>query len=129
MKEVVKLTCRELRKRQTPQERLFWETVRNRQFNNYKFIRQHPIVFKYEGKERFFIADFYCADKKLVIELDGSVHDYQQEYDTLRDYIISILGIRVVRIKNSEIQTKNVTHECLLRIFSELDSPLFKEAE
>ena len=58
--------ARELRKNQTPAEQILWEMLRDRRFLNLKFRRQHQI-----GD---YIADFYCHDLKLIIELDGSVH-------------------------------------------------------
>jgi very-short-patch-repair endonuclease/shikimate kinase len=87
--------CRELRQRQTPAEEFFWELVRNLRFDGLKVRRQHPL-----GR---FIADFYCPEHKLAIELDGSVHQHQAEYDQARDEAISLYGIRVVRIKNADI--------------------------
>jgi shikimate kinase len=87
--------CRELRQRQTPAEEFFWELVHNRRFDGLKFRRQHPL-----GR---FIADFYCPDHKLAIELDGSIHQRQLERDQARDEAISLYGIRVVRIKNADI--------------------------
>src|SRR5690606_1794412 len=55
--------ARELRKKQTKAEEIFWQLVRNRKFNNLKFRRQHQI-----GN---YIADFYCVELRLVIEFDG----------------------------------------------------------
>jgi len=54
----------------------------------------------------FFIADFYCAEKKLVIEIDGKIHDFQKDYDQRKDEILSNMDLKVVRIKNEEM--KNV---------------------
>ncbi len=99
-RRIVKRAARNLRKNQTPSEKKFWELVRNRKLYGKKFLRQHPIVFKYEGKERFFIADFYCAERKLVVEIDGKIHEDQIEYDTMRTLIINKLEMKVIRIKN-----------------------------
>mgnify|MGYP001160336182 CR=1 FL=1 len=60
-----------------------------------RFKAQYPI-------ERF-IADFYCHKAKLVIEVDGEIHDYQQEYDLGREAEIEKYGIRVIRFTNKEI--------------------------
>jgi very-short-patch-repair endonuclease len=68
--EVAKIICRDLRKRQTKAEEIFWQAVRNRKFLGNKFLRQHPIFYDLKGKESFFIADFYCHEKKLIVELD-----------------------------------------------------------
>ncbi len=73
-----KLFARELRKNQTKAVRIVWEYVRNRKLNNLKFRRQHVHVI--EG----FFVDFYCHQLKLVIEIDGKIHDKQEEYDELR---------------------------------------------
>jgi very-short-patch-repair endonuclease len=96
--------CRELRKRSTRSELLFWQKVRNRKVLGKKFLRQYPIFFMYMDKKTFFIADFYCHENRLVVEIDGKNHDYQREYDELRTYIINNLDIEVVRFRNEEIE-------------------------
>ena len=100
--------ARELRRNQTPAETILWHFLRNRKFYGLKFLRQHPITCEVDGREHFFIADFYCAEKKLVLELDGKVHDYQQERDTERDMLMKSLGLRVLRIKNEELAELNI---------------------
>jgi molybdenum cofactor cytidylyltransferase len=95
---------RSLRKLQTPEEKELWERLRNRKLKRLKFLRQHPIIYSHvEGKPQFFVADFYCAEKKLVIELDGKIHDFQKDYDANRDSILNQLGLQVLRIKNDEL--------------------------
>ncbi len=96
--------ARELRRRQTPEEKLLWQTLRNRKFQGLKFLRQHPIVFAETYKTLFFIADFYCDEARLIIELDGKVHDFQREYDENRDQILKELGLRVIRFRNEELR-------------------------
>ena len=105
-KLITKQLCRELRKNSTGSEKIFWETVRNRKFENKKFYRQYPIFFDYHDKQRFFIADFYCHEERLIVELDGKMHDFQKDYDELRTYIINTVGIKVIRFKNEEIENK-----------------------
>jgi very-short-patch-repair endonuclease len=56
-----------LRKTMTDAEILLWKALRNRRLNGFKFRRQHPI--------KGFIADFYCHEARLVIEVDGEIHD------------------------------------------------------
>ena len=82
----------------TPAEATMWKLLRNRQLAGYKFRRQHSI-----GS---YIADFYCHEKKLVIELDGSVHDdvIQGQYDLSRDEWMKEGDIEVLRFKNSELK-------------------------
>jgi very-short-patch-repair endonuclease len=97
-------TARNLRQGSTTAEMIFWETVRKRKVAGKKFLRQHPIRFEYEGKPHFFIADFYCAGSKLVVEIDGKIHENQQARDQHRTNIIEQKGIRVIRFKNEEIE-------------------------
>ena len=101
---VAKQACRELRKRSTSAEQLFWEKVRDRRFLDLKFYRQHPLFVDVSGRETFFIADFYCHERKLVIELDGKIHDYNKQHDKARTEIVNSLGVSVVRFTNQEIE-------------------------
>jgi very-short-patch-repair endonuclease len=100
---VAKARCRELRKNQTKAEVIFWNKVRNRQFRGLKFYRQYPLFFDLLGKETFYIADFYCHEKRLVVELDGGIHEKQKKQDKLRDNMIDCLGIKVLRIGNKDV--------------------------
>ena len=98
--------CRHLRRNSTPAENAFWLVVRNRQIKGYKFNRQHPIVFEYDDERRFFVADFYCHELRLVIEIDGGIHETQKDYDALRTEIISELGMHVLRFTNTDVLGK-----------------------
>ena len=76
--------------------------------SGYKFLRQHPIFYKVNNKwVEFFIADFYCSELKLIIELDGNIHEDRKEYDSERDLKLLKKGIYVVRIKNEELDNMN----------------------
>ena len=99
-------SARELRKNQTSAEQVFWEYVRNRKFEGRKILRQHPIKFEYYDTKRFFIADFYCAEIKLIIEIDGKIHEKHKEYDNYRTYLLNNLGYKVIRFKNNEVLHK-----------------------
>jgi len=101
---IAKQLCRYLRKHSTNAEKIFWENVRDRRFMNRKFYRQYPIYFEMLGKETFYIADFFCFEEKLVIEIDGGYHERQKEYDTLRTSVINELNIEVIRITNEEVE-------------------------
>src|SRR3972149_2652924 len=92
--------CRQLRKRQTNAERILWERVRDRQFLNLKFFRQYPFFHEQDGSLRFYVADFFCRERKAVVELDGPPHNVTVEDDTERTEILSALSVRVVRFKN-----------------------------
>ncbi|WP_425390710.1 endonuclease domain-containing protein [Ekhidna sp.] len=100
----IKSLARELRKNQTPSENLLWRNLRNRNLSGVKFFRQHPITYQQYGKDYFFIADFYSAEKKVVIEIDGKIHDFQKNYDQQRDLIIFAKGLKVLRFKNGEVE-------------------------
>mgnify|MGYP001303755511 CR=1 FL=1 len=103
MSKLITQRVRDLRKNQTLSENMLWQCLRNRKLAGYKFNRQHPIKVVHDGKIRYFIADFHCHEKNLVIELDGKIHENQKEYDEYRTYVINQLGIRVFRIKNEEL--------------------------
>lgn len=86
--------ARELRKNQTPEEKIIWERVRNRQLKGFKFLRQHPIqVCSFTNQPGFYIADFYCASGKLAVEIDGNIHSFRVAYDRARDILIRQKGI------------------------------------
>jgi very-short-patch-repair endonuclease len=89
--------ARNLRKSMTESEKLLWGSLRNRQLNGMKFRRQHPLDI--------FIADFYCHEKKLVIELDGEIHDKkeQMEYDDGRSFELEEKGFKILRFRNEEV--------------------------
>jgi len=96
--------ARELRKNPTPSEKKMWKYLRKRQLGDYKFLRQKPFVHEQRDNRRYFyIADFYCAELKLVIEVDGKIHDFQKGYDYQRDLVLNGLGLHVLRIKNEEL--------------------------
>ena len=115
---LAKARCRGLRKRQTKAEEIFWDKVINRQFKGLKFYRQYPLFSDLLGKETFYVADFYCHTNRLVVELDGRIHERQREKDRLRDEVFNDLGLKVVRIKNKEI-LENI-EEVMKRISSVL---------
>ncbi len=121
LREIAKARCRELRKNSTNAERIFWEQVRNRKFMGLKINRQFPIFYDLKGKETFFIADFYCHEKKLVIEIDCKIHENQKEQDKERTEILNLLGYTVIRFNNDEIE-KNIK-ESLKKIEYNLKVP------
>ncbi|MBI1801671.1 MAG: endonuclease domain-containing protein [Chloroflexi bacterium] len=91
------LECaREMRHPQTAAEATLWRALRNRS-QCYKFRRQHPI-------DRF-IVDFYCAEAKLCIEVDGDSHAEraQAEYDAARTAFLEEVGYRVIRFTNNDV--------------------------
>jgi very-short-patch-repair endonuclease len=107
--------ARSLRKETTEAEEKLWQVLRNRAFDGYKFRRQHPI-----GK---YIADFYCHENKLVVEVDGGCHNEaeQKKYDAARTQAINEFGVRVIRFTNDEIL--NSLPEVLKKISEAMHSP------
>ena len=100
----IKQISRNLRKNQTDPEAQLWTEVRNRKLNGKKFTRQFPIIFESAfGEHFFYVADFYCHEHKLVIELDGPIHENQKERDKNRDSIMAGKGLTVLRIMNNEL--------------------------
>ncbi len=96
--------ARKLRKEQTPEEKIIWELLRNRRLLGFKFLRQHPIVYdKGTRPNRFIVADFFCAQKKLIVEVDGIIHDFQKQKDKERDVLMLNKGYKTLRIENDEL--------------------------
>ena len=113
--KTIKKHARELRRNVTDSEKELWEQLRNRRLSGYKFLRQHPIIYKADYKGlNYFIADFYCDSKKTVIELDGSIHDEKEEYDQFRDEEMKLLGLHVLRLKNEELSEMNIVIEKII---------------
>lgn len=122
LRAIAKETCRRLRKSQTPAEAVLWQALRDRQFHGLKFYRQYPLFVDCLETETFFVADFFCFEKLLVVEVDGKIHDYRADHDALRTVIIKRLGIRVVRVRNEQIE--HGLCDVLVRLKAALDSNL-----
>jgi very-short-patch-repair endonuclease len=74
-----------MRRKPTSYEKRMWDALKHRNFEGIKFLRQHPLMYDRVGNDvRYFIPDFYCPSLKLVIEIDGGIHDQQREYDAWR---------------------------------------------
>jgi len=101
-RELIKAHVREMRRNQTDAEAIVWELVRNRKIMGKKFLRQHPIIYSFYKRPLYFVADFYCAEARLILEIDGSIHATQEEYDMQRDFVLKQKELRVLRIKNEE---------------------------
>jgi very-short-patch-repair endonuclease len=96
--------ARLLRRNQTPAEIFFWNRVRNRGLFEKKFKRQFIIQHaEILGEKKYYIADFYCHEKLLVVEIDGKIHLQQQELDFIREEKLKFLGFIVVRFTNEEV--------------------------
>jgi very-short-patch-repair endonuclease len=88
---------KELRQNLTPSEAFLWNYLKTRKFEGKRFTKQHSIGH--------FIVDFYCASEKLIIELDGEVHNnpQAQSYDSYRTRELEKLDYTVIRFENKMV--------------------------
>ncbi len=87
--------AKDFRKQPQPSEAVLWNALRARQLRGFKFRRQQPI-----GS---FVVDFYCDEAGLIVEVDGPIHEHQQDADRQRQELLESLGLRVLRIQADEI--------------------------
>ncbi|MDQ2996808.1 MAG: endonuclease domain-containing protein [Chloroflexota bacterium] len=90
------IQARQHRSGLTVSEALLWQQLRARCLNGHKFRRQHPI-------DRF-IVDFCCLEHKLIVEIDGRIHQTQAERDAERTAALEGLGFRVLRFTNDQVE-------------------------
>ena len=91
--------AREFRKTPTRSESVLWEALRGKKLDGIKFRRQQSVGY--------FVVDFYNSEYRLVVEVDGLIHEFQQEADNSRQQILEELGLNVLRIK-AEVVEKNL---------------------
>ena len=86
-----------MRQHPTVTEAILWQRLRHKRVGGFRFRRQHPI-----GR---FIVDFYCAEKKLVVEVDGETHSQlgSEEYDSQRQLFLQHMGLKVLRFANEQV--------------------------
>ncbi|MDX2140064.1 MAG: SUMF1/EgtB/PvdO family nonheme iron enzyme [Chloroflexota bacterium] len=89
--------ARDLRQRQTPAEVILWECLRDRRLAGIKFRRQHPVA------NTAYVVDFFSYEHRLVVELDGPIHNQQQREDAYRQQEIQAQGLRVLRYTNEQV--------------------------
>jgi very-short-patch-repair endonuclease len=111
--------ARHLRASMTDAEQHLWKKLRGRQISGLHFRRQCPI-----GP---YVCDFVCKKRKLVIELDGSQHVQQKNYDKARDLFLHQQGFLVLRFWNNEVLSQ--TQAVLDRIYEHLNSELIAAEE
>jgi very-short-patch-repair endonuclease len=87
--------AKRLRRNQTDAERVLWFRLRDRRLAGWKFKRQVPI-------DRF-IVDFFCADGKLIVEIDGGQHDQDRDRDADRTTALEAMGYIVLRFWNNDV--------------------------
>jgi very-short-patch-repair endonuclease len=88
--------ARGLRRTQSEPEAIVWAALRDRQLHGFKFRRQHPLGA--------FVVDFYCAEARLVVELDGPSHVGREDYDQRRQSWLEEQGLRVLRFTNDQVR-------------------------
>jgi very-short-patch-repair endonuclease len=93
--------ARALRQRATQAETALWDALRDRGLDGLKFRRQRPL-----GP---FVVDFVCLEARLVVEVDGPIHDEQAEQDDYRAEFIASYGFRVLRVSNDDVLTDLAT--------------------
>jgi very-short-patch-repair endonuclease len=88
---------RELRRTSTWPEKVVWSIVRAHRLGGLKFHRQHPI-----GP---YVTDFYCHEKRLVVEIDGGSHEDRADEDRERTAYLEQQGLRVYRVTNQDVMS------------------------
>ncbi|RYY39577.1 MAG: endonuclease domain-containing protein [Chitinophagaceae bacterium] len=107
--------AKENRKSPTAAEAKLWKHIKNRQIDGFKFRRQH-VVDRY-------IPDFICIDVRLIVEVDGSIHEEeeQRKYDLERTSDLEALGFKLIRFTNEQVlehtrvvldEIRRALHEC-----------------
>jgi len=86
-----------LRKNMTPSEKKLWDYLKVLENTGYKFRRQHPI--------NHYIVDFYCHPIRLVIEVDGEIHEEPEmkQKDEFREAELETLGLKIIRFNNYDV--------------------------
>ncbi len=89
--------ARQLRNHSTKSEIKLWKYLKSKQMRGYAFHRQKPLLN--------FIADFYCYELQLVIELDGYTHQFQETIikDTIKEKELKKVGLSVLRFEDNEV--------------------------
>jgi very-short-patch-repair endonuclease len=122
-KPIIFERAKAMRENMTQTEKAVWELLKSKNMLGLRFKPQHPIDI--------FIADFYCHQLKLVIEIDGGIHKSvdQREYDIGREAELEHWGIKVIRFTNEEVENnitdiQNEIEQICSGRRSELQSPL-----
>ena len=87
--------AKKLRREMTPAETILWKELRTNKLNGLHFRRQQIV----DG----YIADFYCHQQALIVEVDGNIHELQKEYDATREGYLIVRGFRIIRSTNEEV--------------------------
>ena len=93
--QALRQAAKDLRASMTIHERMLWKELRNGRLGRFHFRRQQIIGA--------YIADFYCEEAGLVVEIDGPIHGSHREKDRERDRLMASWGLRVLRVTNEEV--------------------------
>ncbi|MCL6591672.1 MAG: DUF559 domain-containing protein [Firmicutes bacterium] len=88
--------AKELRRNMTETEQILWENLRGNKLNGLHFRKQQVI----DG----YITDFYCHAARLVLEVDGGIHETQVEADLYRESVLKKRHLKIFRVKNEEVK-------------------------
>jgi len=108
-----------MRTNPTVAEAAFWKMVRRRNIMDLKFNRQFLIRYRIDQDIlKYYIADFYNHENKLIIEIDGLIHKHRVEYDLIRSETMKSLGYNVLRFDNDEVlnHSKDVIEKLKIHI-------------
>jgi very-short-patch-repair endonuclease len=107
----LKILAKELRKQRILSEVILWKVIKGKSLK-VEFHRQVPMLE--------FIVDFYCHELKLVIEIDGSSHQYEESFkdDMMRQQLIENYGVTFIRFLDSDVKNnlENVLKEICVKI-------------
>ena len=87
--------AREMRHEPAPAEQKLWWCLRDRRLNGFKFRRQYAVLG--------YVADYYCAECSLIVELDGDSHEGREQYDAQRTRNLANEGFRIIRFVNTDV--------------------------
>ncbi|MDD2871507.1 MAG: endonuclease domain-containing protein [Candidatus Gracilibacteria bacterium] len=120
---IIKQAARNLRKDMTESEKILWENIRRGKILGKIFYKQKPIFVFTEnnGFKRYIIVDFVSLTDKIVIEVDGSIHNLKEVYllDKTKETLLNNLGFKVIRFTNNEII--NDIHNVIIKIKKEFN--------
>ena len=102
--------AKELRRDMTPAEKILWKELR---------VNKLGVHFRRQQVVQGFIVDFYCHMSALIVEVDGDIHDLQQEEDMRREKALHELGLRVVRFRNDNVM-KDAEQSAIVEKIKEL---------
>ncbi len=96
LKQKMTAVARQFRQEPTVSEEILWQAIRSRKLDGRRFRRQQPIGV--------FVVDFFCSSENLVIEVDGGIHEFQQERDQQRQQLLESLNLKVVRVTSEQVE-------------------------